>query len=444
MKAILRSIPAALVATVIATACTDGPEPTGPQPLNLQASAVATPCGLISEMNGQVPGYFPEPERTAALGIMAALDGACSSGNDAAALGYATDLLRIIEALYNQARGGPAEVGVPLVRNLLACTRAPVCSAGTDLPAASEIDRVLTDSRGMFAIRLGQQSAPAIARAAVPVGTNSFLWGVEVAEGSNWFDAKKQKSPVAFIYGWPIGEAAPLPGVTDTSLGSRYELRHWPDTDGFVDGLISVGICGLPSQAIIEPAGTTTRMQRNSTLLELTTPRFCNPGEDSDAPQSGMLVQSAGDGAHADQWITAYRTIVRSPVVGGSPLDFSVFLAVAARTDGRLHAEWTIPARPSTSTPIRVRVTALSGGNTPIERVPVRVFILRNRGEPAGAVLNGGLQSGETDEASGSVELGGFSMGKPGGYTLCVEVPQGEFAGFTFTTACSPLFNVRK
>ena len=75
-----------------------------------------------------------------------------------------------------------------------------------------------------------------------------------------------------------------------------------------------------------------------------------------------------------------------------------------------------------------------------MERVRVNVYIKKNRGIPAGAVLIGNT-SGYTNEIDGTVTIDDLTIRKPGGYTICVR---GELNGFTFQEVCSAKFHIRK
>jgi hypothetical protein len=145
-----------------------------------------------------------------------------------------------------------------------------------------------------------------------------------------------------------------------------------------------------------------------------------------------------------------FMTDIRTPVIGGGSIDWSDFAPVGADTAGSLVITQGPKATYTVEEPLMIRVLAQSGDLTPMERVPVELYVAGNSGTPAGAFVtdldpsaNDGTW-GFTSEADGTILFDMAGLGKPGGYTLCARVrtPPG-FAGFTFTEACTQgVFNV--
>ncbi|MGD8279404.1 MAG: hypothetical protein PVH00_15305, partial [Gemmatimonadota bacterium] len=246
------------------------------------------------------------------------------------------------------------------------------------------------------------------------------------------------------VYGHPVtSDGLPL---SEASIGNiQYKLDVYPDAGTFLEGALHVGACFSP-EAIYDD-GTNPfepRMQRENVLLETATPGFC--GTVSAPVQSASVLGSVF--VLAREYIAPLFGLAAAtkgaPAVGGTPLDFSRFAPVAANTNGSLQFLTQPDPSPTEDQPIgTIRVLALSGAGTPMEKVPVTLSILNNNGVPAGAVLRGTLTEATKELApdQGVATFTDVTVSKPGGYTICATAT--TVAGFTFTVACSNVFNVK-
>jgi len=397
-------------------------------------------CPLTVTMKEDVNSWFQDPERASANKVMASLSAACGTG-DPRVTQHAIDLLRGIEYMLDAGRGGDPVTGSRLANALLACITATNCAA-SDVPGLDFVGAL--SNGGLFAVRFGDSAAPAIARAVLPFidfanQPNSARFGVELDQEWSW-TAANGGSQIVLLYGKPLVSGGL--NLQETGIGGlQYEFNRWPKTGPFAsDNIVHVGVCFASEIELPDDAATglstQPRIQREGTLLTQRNPTFC-AGQTQTAsvfaPVANLtksLLRSAG-----------FTFGVKTPAIGGSALDFSRFAPVAANPNGASQLLVQPPAvvAPNASLgPITVR--AASGGGTAIERVHVTVYILNNRGEPAGAVLVGN-PSAFTNESTGTAVIDGLSIKKTGGYTLCARA---ELDGFSFQIACSQLFHVRK
>jgi hypothetical protein len=387
---------------------------------------------------------------------MRLLGDACSAGTQTLMTSLSIGLLVRIETAAQTNRGLSAVIGARLAQALLACTTDAGCSASAvapySLPLLSDLQLALSHAAGLFAVRAGTNGNPAIARAKVPFDvTNGGLFGTQLTEGS--WTTVNGGGALVLLYGFPITPSF----VSETTVGNLgYSFNRWPDPGPFIaDGLVIVGVCfttdiDVPHPSTVESARG--RMQREGTLLAFHAPTF-SPSECRNPPLNASLFGPARDIALSllpRAWSSMFMSDIRTPVIGGGSIDWSDFAPVGADTAGRLVITQGPKATYTVNEPLMIRVLAQSGGATPMERVPVELYVAGNSGTPAGAVVtdldpsaNDGT-SGYTSEADGTFLFDMAGLGKPGGYTLCARVrtPPG-FAGFTFTEACTQgVFNV--
>lgn len=438
---------ATAVAAILVVSCTD-PVGTaaGPESIATNAtSAALLTCDLTSAMTADVRSWFPQPERRTAQETMRLLAASCSAGDAVAVDGYAVSLLRAMEAVADDGRGGDAVIGSRLANALLACTTGGGCSAAA-LPGL-DLTGALALPAGLFRLYTGAMSAPAVARGTVSFADfdgqqNAALFGVELTGGWSW-TAANGGSHLVLLYGQPITED-PL-DLSEPGFGElQYDFNRWPRTGPFVsDDIVHVGVCFTSEVALPHDHDTgesgQPRMQREGTLLSDYAPTFCPPADG--ALQASLLGTFAAftRSVLPARWLAMF-TDVRTPKVGGSALDFSRFAPVAADPEGRLEmltGPVSVAGTGQSIGPVVIR--ALSGGGTPMERVLVTLYVANNSGVPAGAELVGD-PTGYTVENDGTVTIDGVTINKTGGYTICAR---GELNGFSFTEACSDLFHVR-
>lgn len=439
---------AATIAAILAVSCTDPTRTTvGPEPIMTNSSTGGShACDLTRAMTADVASWYPQPEHHTAKKTMRALSDACAAGKAELVTKYAIELLRSMEAVVDGARGGDALIGSRLANALLACTTSAGCTAaglpGLDLTGA------MTLSNGLFRLYTGAMGAPAVARGTVPFvdfsgRQNKGLFGVELNDDWSW-TAANGGSPLVLVYGAPV-VSDPLMLLEPGFGGLQYDVKRWPAAGPFVsDDIVHVAACFAFDVALPHDHDTgessQPRLQREGTLLSTYSPTFCPP---RDVPQQASLLGTltALSRSVLPARLVAMFSDVRTPVIGGSALDFSRFAPVAASTSGRLemsHEPVSVAKSGQSIGPVVIR--AVSGGGTPMERVAVRLYVERNRGVPAGAVLIGET-SGYTRESDGTVTLDGLTIPKPGGYIICAR---GELDGFSFAETCSSRFHVRK
>jgi hypothetical protein len=146
----------------------------------------------------------------------------------------------------------------------------------------------------------------------------------------------------------------------------------------------------------------------------------------------------------------------RTPLSSGSPIDFSTLAPVAANPMGAL--VFVDPPQDGTvgeALPV-IRVQALSGGGTPMERVRIQLIVAGNEGEPAGASFCD-VDGGQTDDCGdiaftveeldgyGTLaEFTGAALNKPGGYRICARALLTDGGrNFEFEDACSEMIHIK-
>jgi hypothetical protein len=180
-------------------------------------------------------------------------------------------------------------------------------------------------------------------------------------------------------------------------------------------------------------------MQREGVVLEEHVPGFCPTSTAARASLISPFVAIAKRLMPANL-STALFADTKVRVVGGTPLDFSRFIPIAAAIDGFLEFVTQPPPEVTEGVPLpTIMVRARSGNGTPMEIVDVTLSIKTNNGIPAGGVLFGDKQS-FTKEASGVQGIATFPddgstlfVGKPGRYLLCAN---GTLNEFTFEEVC--------
>ncbi|MGH7503065.1 MAG: hypothetical protein ACREL7_15165 [Longimicrobiales bacterium] len=413
-------------------------------PLGIEFAVVPGPCDLMKTLATDARDVFARDEESQARDLVKDMDTACQSGNQTAVTAQAWDLLRLVEFALGAGlvEGSPAQTA-GFVGRLAACTTS-LCQAA----AVPVIDfGPAVSAFGLFDVH-GTDSDDAIANGAVPFNDlagnpNSALWGVEVDQP--WSQATAA-NPV-LVYGGPIFQG----GLTLNELGLgdvQFSLDVFPDLGEFLDGAVHVGVCfsadvDLPPNA----NGLEGRMQREGVLLEEFVPGFC-PATSS-AQTASIIAPFAALARRLMPSSISARLFADTKVrvVGGTPLDFSLFAPVAALTIGSLHWVSPPPSVVISGQPLgNLEVQALSGAGTPMEKVSVELYLGGNQGVPAGAFLSGDVTS-FTQERAGLLGIAQFpdglaaapSVNKPGGYTLCAR---GSLDGFTFTESCTT-FNAR-
>jgi hypothetical protein len=412
--------------------------------LGLEFAVSPGPCDLMQTIAADSRSVFGRTEEAIARPIIRDMGTACTNANQALVASYAWNLLGMVEtALDGNLIIGTAAQTAAFVGRLVACTTS-LCEAAA-VPSINFTSAV--SPYGIFAVRSDDVN-PAIARGAVPFTdvsgqSNAALWGVEV--DFPW-SVVTSANPV-LVYGGPVVSG----GLTlkEIGLGNvQYLLNVLPDAGEFLDGALHVGAC-FAKEVTIPPSanGLEARMQREGVLLEEDVPGFCPPDA---GPQAASII--APFVAFARRVMPASITSLlvadtKVRVVGGTPLDFSTFAPVAAETLGTLEWLSVPPAVVVAGDALgEIKVKALSGAGTPMEKVRIELYIAGNQGTPAGAVLLGDIES-YTQERSGVLGVATFpdegadgtSVGKAGGYTICAR---GFLSGFAFTDICTS-FNAR-
>jgi hypothetical protein len=423
--------------------CTDQPQPAEPD-LSIQAAVSPGDCGLVKDLVKDVKSVFPMPAGRAENTLASDLDKACKNGDVDGVRGHAIALLAAIEAgLEAGSIGGTTATRSGLANALLACTQG-LCNQN-DLPnPAIDFTKAFGEA-GTFAVRHDASAAPVVARDWVefedenPPGANWALWGIDV--DAAWSEVAKA-DPV-LIYGGPASSLVTQdPGIG----GLQYDFKRWPVTGQFDDDKLHVWVCFADDAALphgpgpVEPLG---RMQREGVLLsdyEPTCPEYPSryPAvEPQNASVFAPVMKLVRGVLPRNLFAFALRTDTRTPHVGGSALDFSVFAPVAADTEGYL--TWVVDPPPIVvaGEPISptMKVAAFSGSGTPMEKVKVIIEVDKNSGVPAGAFVSD--SAAFTLETDGIASFPQAAVNKPGGYTVCAT---GQLAGFTFERKCSTVF----
>lgn len=415
-------------------ACSDTSN-TGPAAEDIPfAAAVTGDCELVADVARDTRSYFPQPEQRDASDVARAIRSSCDAADQTAVTAGAWQLMTMIEDLAAAGRGGDPVVGSRLSNELLACT-ASLCLASA-IPGIDFTSSL--SSGGLFAVR-SNGTTPVFANGGVPFvdeegSANNAFWSIFVDD----FWSTVAAVPTVLVYGHPIFNGGPL---NELNIGDvRYELNVTPDGGEFVDGALHVCVAfenafDLPLVNGQDPAAG---LRRNNVVLEIY----------SGCPQPVAAASLIGPLATLIKRVlptslTRLFRATRVGVIGGTPLDFSNFAAVASDTDGTLEFA-TLPnavvvAGESIGT---IEVRARSGDGTPMEKVLVELSIRDNRGVPAGAILSGDLAS-YTLERAGEEGIATFpddgapvSVGKAGGYRICAN---GTLNGFTFPEICTPI-----
>jgi hypothetical protein len=374
-----------------------------------------------------------------------------------------------MEAVLGAGTGGSESVGATLANGLIEymCDLdAGLCA----LPPAPVSSEALGDA-GIFSVR-GASTQSIIARGVVSFVDfddldNDALWGLATTAPS-WAGATGVS--LTLFHGAPT--VASSLALEERSFGDLgYDLHTFPDLPGFAaDGTVHVGVCYAAEVLAPHEDGDDTkptlagRLQREGTVLQ-----GYDFGQVCPTWRGGLIQQSAfletavrgmralAEWAFVPQPLHAYFSDRRISGTGGTPIDFSTFAPIAAKTGGRL-VFVTEPGDGVSGEPLSpIRVQALSGEGTPMELVLIELFVGGNEGEPAGATFcdpedtdpDGCEEPSEfTVEAlDGYGTLAEFTdatLFKAGGYRICARVLGGAGAvDFDFTPVCSGLFNVK-
>lgn len=421
-------------------ACDEPSAPPSPSDLAPASDVVAATCDVVPGLKAQARGYFQRADFiTAELGLIA-LSNACGGGEAAGTTAAAWQLIRLVETVADQGAGIDLAAGSAFVNGLLACTLSPCLASaqpGIDFTAA-------LGAGGVFAVRADGDASTALAHGTVGLVDFSgnpvqALWGVEVTR--SWPTAVLV--PTVLVYGAPTANLA----LQEVSVGDlQLALEVFPDAGRFRDGALHVGVCFSADITLPHVNGDDTRpslvprMQREGVLLETRVPGFCPTSANaSQASLAGALPARVRD--FAARFLPALRTDRKITVIGGTPLDFSTFAPVAADPEGALQ----IVSQPNPNVQVgqsigTLRILAVSGAGTPIEKVNVSVWVVGPNGTVNGA-LGGQLRkpTSENDAAFGTVVYDNPFKGPPGTYRICAV---GSQADFTFTAVCSVPFNV--
>jgi hypothetical protein len=439
-------------AAVFLAACGQAPDASGPPTLvEPQFGQVPAECSTASMAN-LARAYLSNPEQQAATENLRAMATACANDPESA-VPFGWTVLGLIEDGVEAGTVGDPETGAMLATLLIeyicemsACTDSPMPVGGAAL-----------GPQGIFAMRAGGTDF-VVAHGAVQFTDfddredNEALWGLET--NTDWEHATGE--PNILFYGAPTGIGGVLPdelSFGDLVLG----LNRFPSEALLSDGELSVGVCYLYEVTL--DASLTSRLQRNGTLLVPYEP-------DCDAWWATLSTQTAGlSGAlHRIGDLAAWALLPRplaaywagAPASGGSPIDFSDFAPVAADPDGTL-AFVTPPVDGRVGEELDViRVQALSGLGTPMERVLIELYVAGNSGEPGGATFCNPVGPNEPDcdataytmeSPSGYDTLAEFAdskLWKAGGYTICARAltSPGQ-PDFTFAEACAPMIHIK-
>ncbi|MEJ2541803.1 MAG: hypothetical protein P8188_17865, partial [Gemmatimonadota bacterium] len=389
-------------------------------------------------------GFFANPEQRDVTETLRGIADACAAGDGAGVVNGGWSIFATVESALNAGTTEDPEDGTVLVNGLFGlmcaadqslCQAPAACDVEADR-CASPPDPMVAEvfgEGGIFAVRADDME-PILARGVVPFvdfegDANDGLW-VLTTTAPSWAEATNTYGPV-LIYGRPSSYTElDLDEVPFEDLA--VELHSFPDVDRFDDGRLHVGICfendvEIPHVGGLESNPTRVeRLQREGTLLQTYTGltgeacaafRGTLPGlAFSDGPL-GRLLAGAAQALLPRPLFAALVTDRRTPLSSGSPIDFSTIAPVAADPSGRL-VFVDPPQNGNAGIPLPViRVQALSGGGTPLERVAIQLVVAGNEGEPAGASF---CPEGETEDC-GDIE---FTVEELDGYGTLAEFDQ--------------------
>ena len=413
-------------------------------------------------------GFFSNPEQRDVVETLRMIEGACAEGDADGVIRGGWSVLGTMEAVLDGGSAGSPDDGTVLANGLLGL----MCDADPALCAVppDPITPAALGDQGVFAVRAGG-TEPILARGLVPFVSfdgsgNDALW-LLLTTGASWSSATNAAGPI-LIHGQPASYAAiPVDEVPFEDLA--FELHSFPNVDGFNDGELHVGTCF--AEPVIVPhlnddesqPTRVERLQREGTILSVyngLTPAACDSfrqpyesmaflGSTFDGLLAGAIAALGPRPLHA-----ALVTDRRAPLSSGTPIDFSVIAPVAASPYGRL-VFVDPPQDGSDDEPLpTIRVQALSGAGTPMERVTIQLVVAGNEGEPAGASFCPEGQTEDCGDIEPTIEeLDGFGtlaefndarLYKPGGYRICAVALDSEGAvDFSFEQACSGLINIK-
>jgi len=414
-------------------------------------------------------GFFSNPEQRDVAEALRAMEDACAAGDDAGVTQGGWGILRTMERVLDDERGGDVDDGSTLANGLvgLLCDADPtLCAVPPDPITPADLG-----SQGIFAVR-GGGTEPILARGLVPFvdfegDDNDALW-LLLTSASSWTEATNAGGPV-LMYGHPSSYSViPVAELPFEDLG--YELHSFPNVDGFNDGLLHVATCfenevELPHLNGDESQPTRReRLQREGTILQeydgitgADCGTFRAPYEMAfaDGPVGRMLAWAA-ETLLPRPLYAALMTDRRTPLSSGSPIDFSTLAPVAANPMGSLvFVDAPQDGFAGQALPV-IRVQALSGEGTPMERVRIQLIVAGNEGEPAGASfcdVDGGQTEDCGDIAFTVEELDGYgtlaeftdaALNKPGGYRICARALLTDGGrNFQFEDACSEMIHIK-
>jgi hypothetical protein len=460
----------AIAVAVVAVGCSEAPEPSREILSPTQPSfAQVPPACSTGDLTRLARSYFSNPEQRTATDTLRDVESLCASGNVAGALAGSWSVLRTMEVALEAGTAGSSSVGAALANGLMDY----MCGLDADLCALTPepVSSTALGETGIFAVR-GAGTASIVARGTVPFvdfdeDDNEALWGLETTAPS-W--AVATGGPFTLFHGSPAAASSLV--LAERSFGDLgYDLHAFPDRPGFaVDGSVQVGVCFAAEIAVPHEDGDETkptlaeRLQREGTVLQgFNFAQICPNWLGGVAQQSAFLgtalqgLRAAVEWAFLPQPLHAYFSDRKIGGTGGTPIDFSRFAPIAAKTGGRL-VFVTEPGDGVAGQPLGpIRVQALSGEGTPMELVEIELFVGGNEGTPAGAVF---CDPAETDPEScegpreltletldGYGTLAEFTdatLYKAGGYRICARALGGAGAvDFEFAQVCSGLFNLR-
>jgi hypothetical protein len=421
-------------------ACSEPAAPALPDDSIAIQASVTGACDLVGSFASQFESWLGPRDRIGLL--LQTLSVACGAADQTTVEATAWQLLQVSEEFIDGGSAGDPSLGSLIVNELLACTSSLCSSAampGIDFTPALGVG-------GLFAVR-DNDMLPAIARDVIPFtdfsgDARTALWGIEVTAPWSVITATNH----VLVYGGPVlGNGLTL---QELSIGDlQYKLDVFPDMGEFVGDDLHVSACfdglvDLPSGSV----GLEPRMRREGVVLEDYQPGFCPP---LPAPQSASVLSPLVSLARRilPAAITRRLFLPKITVVGGTPLDFSRFAPVASLSNGHLEFVSGPDAVVTENQSIgNMKVLAVSGDGTPMEKVLINLYLVTNNGVPAGGILSGDLTS-YTQEHNGMWGIASFpddgpivTVGKPGGYRVCAT---GVLAGFTFPDVCSDRFHAR-